>query len=192
MLIYIWLTIIILSIITGFFNGTLDLVFLQVYNNGFKAIELGFSLTVMMTLWLGLMQIAEDAGLIRLIGLKAKPLLRYIFPSIPEDHPALGAIAFNLSANMLGMGNAATPFGIKAMEELQSLNPSNESASDDMCMLLAINTSSIQLIPATAIMLLSVSGSQEPTAIIISTLIATTLNTFVAIFTSFKLAKYMP
>lgn len=190
MLSYIWLTMILLSLITGVINGTLDLVFQQIFISGQKGIELAFSLTIMMTLWLGIMRIAEDAGLIELIGNKAKPLLRYLFPSIPEKHPALGAIAFNISANMLGIGNAATPFGIKAMEELQSLNSDKNAASDDMCMLLAINTSSVQLIPATVIMLLSIAGSQEPTAIILSTLMATTINTIVAVTTAFKLAKH--
>ena len=190
MLGYIWSSMILLAIITGVLNGTLDLVFIQMFSSAKKGLELSLSLGGMMALWLGIMNLAEDAGLIQTIGNRAKPLLRYLFPSVPKEHPALGMIAFNLSANMLGIGNAATPLGIKAMESLQTLNPNKERASDDMCMLLAINTSSIQLVPATVIMLLGVAGSQEPTAIILSTLLATTVNTIAAILTAFKLARY--
>ena len=190
MLGYIWFSMMLLSVITGVINGTLEHVIAQITISAKKAFELALSLGGIMTLWLGIMQIAEDAGIITMLSKATTPLLRRLFPSIPKDHPALGAIALNLSANILGLSNAATPFGIKAMEALESLNPQPKTASDDMCMLLAINTSSVQLIPATVIGLLSIAGSNEPTIIILSTIIATTLSTLVAIFATFKLARY--
>ncbi len=111
------------------------------------AVKLAFGLIGIMALWLGLMRIAEKSGLIHVLVKIVNPVLRFIFPEIPKDHPALGAISLNLAANMLGLGNAATPFGIKAMEELQKLNPHKEKATNAMCMFLTINTASVQLVP---------------------------------------------
>jgi spore maturation protein A len=111
------------------------------------AVTLALGLIGLLALWLGLMRIAEASGLIAVLVLVTQPVLRLIFPSIPRNHPALGMIALNVSANVLGLGNAATPLGIKAMEELQKLNRSNDTATDPMVMLLAINTASVQLLP---------------------------------------------
>jgi spore maturation protein A len=104
-----------------------------------------------MTLWLGLMQIAERAGLVQWLARLLRPVARLLFPSVPADHPAMGAVLANMSANLLGIGNAATPLGLKAMQELQKLNPDKRTASDAMCTLLAVNTASITLIPTTVI-----------------------------------------
>ncbi|MCP8352293.1 nucleoside recognition domain-containing protein [Candidatus Synchoanobacter obligatus] len=186
MLNIIWFTLMLLSVITGALNGTLDQVAAQVTLSSQKAFSTALNLSGVMILWLGFMNIAQDAGLVQSLGRLCRPVLYRLFPDIPKDHPALGAIALNLSANILGLNNAATPFGIKAMEELESLNKTPSVASDDMCMLLAINTSSIQLIPATAIGLLAAAGSSAPTVIILSTLAATSISTAVAIFLSFK------
>lgn len=190
MLGYIWFSMILVSVLTGIYNNTLDLVINEAAISAQKAFELALSLGGVMTLWLGIMKIAEDAGLVRDVGRLSTPLLHKLFPSIPKDHPAMGAITLNLAANFLGLSNAATPFGLKAMEELQAINCKKDTASDDMCMFLAINTSSVQLIPTTAISLLAIAGSLNPTSIIISSIIATSISTAVAIIASNKLSRY--
>ena len=111
------------------------------------AVKLAIGLIGIMALWLGLMRIAEKSGMIHVLVKVVNPVLRFIFPEIPKDHPALGAISLNIAANMLGLGNAATPFGIKAMEELQKLNPDKNKATNAMCMFLTINTASVQIVP---------------------------------------------
>lgn len=122
------------------------------------AAEIALGLIGVLALFLGLLKIGEEAGLVRALVRFVRPVLKPLFPNIPEDHPALGMIALNLTANIFGLGNAATPFGIKAMEELQTLNPSDDTATDDMVMLLAINTASVQLIPP--VLLIALMGLQ--------------------------------
>jgi len=117
------------------------------------------------------------------------PIIKRLFPEVPKDHPALGSIALNFSANMLGLGNAATPFGLKAMKELQELNKDKEVATDAMCMFLVVNTSSIQLIPTTVIALRASLGSMEATSIIISSLIATTISTIIGVIIALTLRR---
>jgi spore maturation protein SpmA len=126
-----------------------------------------------MALWLGFLRLAELSGLVGLLAKGLRPVLRRLFPDIPPEHPAHGAILMNMAANMLGLGNAATPLGLRAMKLLETLNPTPGIASNAMCTFLAINTSSIQLIPATAVAILSTQGSLQPTAIIGTTLLAT-------------------
>ena len=126
-----------------------------------EAVQLAIGLIGTLALWLGLMKIAEASGLVNVLVRVVQPLLRPLFPSVPPGHPALGAIALNVAANMLGLGNAATPFGIKAMEELQKLNPSDDTATDGMVMLLAINTAGVQLVPAgTLVALMGVAAGE--------------------------------
>ncbi|MCF8260584.1 MAG: spore maturation protein [Melioribacteraceae bacterium] len=132
------------------------------------AVNIALGLIGIMALWLGIMKIAESAGLINLIAKSVKPITKIIFPEVPSDHPAIGAMMMNISANMLGLGNAATPFGIKAMEELDKLNPEKGTATNAMCTFLAINTAGLTLIPATAIAIRASAGSSNP-AIIIGT-----------------------
>ncbi len=132
------------------------------------AVEIALGLIGIMALWLGLMKIAEEAGLINYIAKALKPITKFLFPDVPSDHPAIGSIIMNISANFLGLGNAATPFGLKAMEELNQLNPNKERATDAMCTFLAINTAGLTMIPATAIAIRAAAGSSEP-AIIIGT-----------------------
>lgn len=122
------------------------------------AAEIALGLVGVLALFLGLLKIGEDAGVIRALVRLVRPVLRPLFPRVPDDHPALGMIALNMAANVFGLGNAATPFGIKAMEELQELNPSDDTATDDMVMLLAINTASVQLVPP--VLLLALMGLQ--------------------------------
>lgn len=137
------------------------------------AVTLAIGLIGVMALWLGLMKIAEDSGLIYKLVRVVNPVLGLLFPKVPKDHPALGAISLNLSANMLGLGNAATPLGIKAMEELQKLNPNKDTATNAMCMFLTMNTASVQLVPpVTLIALLGVGVAELFYSIIIATFIS--------------------
>lgn len=130
------------------------------------AVEIALGLIGIMALWLGVMKVAEEAGLIKIIASALKPITKRLFPEVPHDHPAIGSMVMNISANMLGLGNAATPFGLKAMEELDKLNPNKGTATNSMVTFLAINTAGMTLIPATAIAVRAASGSANPTVII--------------------------
>ncbi len=185
----IWLGMIILSVIVGVIQGRIGQVVQAVTDSAKLGFEVSLGLTGIMALWLGIMSIASTSGLVTKFAKFLRPVLVRLFPDIPVEHPAMGAIVMNISANMLGLGNAATPFGLKAMKELQKLNQQVTIASDSMCTFLAINTSSVQLIPATAIAFLAAHGSINPTAVIFSSLVATSVSTFVAIVTVKYLAK---
>lgn len=148
------------------------------FNMAEFAVDLVIGLIGLMALWLGLMKIAEKSGLIQVLNRAVQPVLKFLFPDIPRDHPAYGAISLNLAANVLGLGNAATPLGIKAMEELQKLNENREKATDAMCMFLAINTSSVQLLPP--VTLLALMGT-EVNQIMIAIILATSVSTIVGI-----------
>lgn len=145
------------------------------------AVELAIGLVGVMTLFLGLMKIAEAGGLLRIIARLIRPLMIRLFPDVPADHPAMGAMILNLSANVLGLGNAATPFGIRAMQELDKLNPEKGTATNAMVLFLAINTSSITLLPTGVIALRAAAGSMDPAAILPTTLFATMGSTLIAI-----------
>ena len=182
MLNIIWLGMILLSLVFGIINGTLPDVVNAVTDSAQQAITVSLGLLGIMVFWLGLMKIAEKSGLIKTISHIISPLLRRLFPDIPKDHESFGHITLNLAANMLGLANAATPFGIRAMEALQTLNKDNPSrASHAMCMFLAINTSSVQLIPATGIAFLAANGAHSPTDIIATAFLATLCSSIVGI-----------
>ncbi|GJQ61512.1 MAG: hypothetical protein SCALA702_05650 [Melioribacteraceae bacterium] len=134
------------------------------------AVNIALGLIGIMALWLGVMKVAEEAGLIKIIARAVRPITRFLFPDVPSDHPAMGSMIMNISANMLGLGNAATPFGLKAMEELDKLNPEKGTATNAMITFLAVNTAGLTLIPATAIAIRAAAGSSDP-AIIIGTAI---------------------
>lgn len=189
MLNIIWLSILCLSVVVGIGQGHLAEVVQAVTDSAKTAFQLALGLTAMMALWLGIMQIAKDSGLIALISRGLQPLMKRLFPEVPADHPAMGAMILNISANILGMANAATPFGLQAMQELQKLNTHKHAATNAMCTFLAINTSSVQLIPATAIAFLAANGSDQPTSIIVTSLIATTISTVTAVIAVKSLAK---
>jgi len=150
------------------------------------AIKLALGLIGIMALWLGLMKIAEASGLIQLFVKFIRPLLGWLFPDIPKDHPALGSISLNLAANVLGLGNAATPMGIKAMQQLQDLNQQKDQASDAMCMFLALNTSSVQLLPP--VTLIAILGTQV-SELIIPIILATSASTITAIIVAKTFAR---
>lgn len=189
MLNIIWLALLCLSVVVGAIQGRLDQVVNAVTESAKIGFEVALGLTAVMALWLGIMRIASDSGLIKIVSRLLQPIMRRLFPDVPVDHPAMGAMILNIAANMLGMANAATPFGLQAMKELQRLNTHAHTATNAMCTFLAINTSSVQLIPATAIAYLAANGANHPTGIIITSLIATTISTLVAIIAVKSLAK---
>lgn len=148
-----------------------------------KAVTIAIGLIGVMALWLGIMKIAESAGVISMLSRLLTPVMKKLFPEVPENHPAIGAMIMNISANFLGLGNAATPFGLKAMEELDSLNPERGTATNAMCMFLTINTAGMTLIPATAIALRASAGSLEPASIIGTSLFGSSCATIAGILT---------
>ncbi len=153
------------------------------------AVSLAIGLVGVMALFLGLMKVAERAGLLLVVAKTLRPLMTRLFPNVPADHPAMGAMIMNLSANVLGLGNAATPFGIRAMEHLDSLNAEKGKATDAMILFLAINTSSVTLLPTGVIALRAAAGSADPAGIVPTTLFATLVSTTVAIVTAKLCAK---
>ena len=178
MLNYIWFGMMFIAVIVGILTGNIDAVTQAAIDMAKTAVEIAIGLIGIMALWLGTMKIAEESGLIRIIARAIRPITIRLFPDVPEDHPAIGSIILNMAANLLGLGNAATPLGLKAMEELQDLNPEKETATNAMCTFLAINTSSIQLIlPATVVALMGAAANQ----IFITTILATGLSTIAAI-----------
>jgi len=146
-------------------------------------VEIAIGLIGVMALWLGVMKVAEEAGLTKVLARMVKPITRWLFPTIPSEHPAIGAMIMNIAANMLGLSNAATPLGLKAMEELDKLNPNKGEATDDMCTFLVLNTSAITLVPATAIAIRASLGSQNPQMIIVPAILAATCATIVGVTT---------
>jgi len=178
MLNHIWFGMMFSGVVVGIFTGNIDAVTDAAIDMAKVAVNLAIGLIGIMALWLGIMKIAEESGLIRLIAKGLRPITIRLFPDVPEDHPAIGSIVLNMSANILGLGNAATPLGLKAMEELQEINPDKDTATNAMCTFLAINTSSVQLIlPATVVALMGATSSQ----IFITTIFATGMSTIAAI-----------
>ncbi|MDQ6810114.1 MAG: nucleoside recognition protein [Verrucomicrobiota bacterium] len=191
MLNYIWLALIVLSVAIGGWNDRLKDVTDGAFDGAKTAVTIALGLIGVMALWLGVMRLAERAGLVQAIARGLRPLLRRLFPDVPPDHPAMGSMVMNMAANMLGLGNAATPLGLRAMRDLESLNRRPGIATNAMCTFLAINTASVQLIPTTAIALLVASGSKRPTAIVGTALLATMCAATVAI-TAVKLLEKLP
>lgn len=183
---YIFYFLIVISIIAGAINGKLTDVVNAILSGAELSVKVAFSLIGIMAFWLGMMKIAEKSGLVALIAKIIKPITKHLFKGVPEESPAIGDIAMNFSANALGLANAATPIGIKAMEELQKLNKDKSSASNAMCMLLAMNTAGFQLIPATVIAVLIGIGYKNPTEIIAPTLLVTSI-TFLSAITLAKI-----
>jgi len=177
----IWLLMIVFGIIVAAINGNIEVVTQAVFDGANNAVKVSISLIAIITFWLGIMKLAEEAGMVRWLSSLVRPVMRFLFPSVPKDHPAMGAIVLNLSANILGLGNAATPMGLIAMRELQSLNKNKDTASEAMCTFLALNTSCVTLIPTTIIGIRSLYGSADPTEIVGPTIIATSLSMFVAV-----------
>jgi len=185
---YIWLALFLIGIITGtvrliFFGDTetLPQMMDSTFDMSKKAFEMAIGLTGMLTFWMGLMKIGEDSGLVHKLAKLLSPILSKLFPDIPEGHPALGSIFMNMSANMLGLDNAATPIGLKAMQELQSINPQKDSASNSMIMFLVLNTSGLTLIPISIMAYRAANGASDPTDIFVPLLLTTLCSTIMGL-----------
>jgi spore maturation protein A len=190
MLNYIWFGLMAIALVVAAFTGKAAAVTKGAVDSAKTAVEIALGLVGIMTLWLGIMRVAEQSGLISMLGRALRPISRLLFPEIPPEHPAIGAMIMNVAANMLGLSNAATPFGIKAMEELQELNPKKDTASNAMVTFLTLNTAGIQFIPATIIGVLAASGAKNPTAVISTTIIATFCGAIAAVSTAKILQRF--
>ncbi len=178
---YIWFGLFMSGMLVAALTGRIHTVTEGVLTGAKDGVLISFGLISIIAFWLGIMKIAEEAGVVQLLAKWLRPLAKWLYPSVPSDHPAMGSLIANMSANILGLGNAATPLGLKAMQELQSLNGDSTAASDAMCTLLAMNTASLTLIPATMIGLRMEFHSKAPGDIIGSTILATFIATGAAI-----------
>jgi spore maturation protein SpmA len=181
---YIWLALVLLAVAIGGWNDRLKDVTGGAFDGAKTAVTIALALIGIMALWLGLMRLAERSGIVQRMAHALRPLLRRLFPEVPSDHPAMGSMLMNMAANMLGLGNAATPLGLRAMRDLETLNPRPGVATNAMCTFLAINTSSVQLVPTTAIAILAAAGSARPTAIVGTALFATLCAATVAVLSA--------
>ena len=189
---YLWLGLILCGVLLGVCTGRTEAVTIATFEACKTSLmSIALPLGALMAFWLGIMRLAEKSGAVEKLAAFLRPVLRRLFPDVPADHPAMGAMVMNMAANMLGLGNAATPMGLRAMQGLESLNSRPGTASNAMCTFLAINTSSVQLIPATAVALLAAAGASHPTSIIGTALVATSCSFFTAII-AVKLLQRLP
>jgi len=180
-----------ISLIVGAINGQLEAVTTAAVNYAGMAVEISLGLIGIMAFWLGIMKIAEEGGIIKILSRAIRPIAKFLFPDIPPDHPAIGTMLMNIIANWLGLGNAATPLGLKAMKELQKLNKSEDTATNAMVVFLALNTASITFIPMTVIAVRAKLGSANPFEIISTAVFASTCATIAAV-TAAKLIQRLP
>lgn len=178
---YIWVGLVVIAVVVGGFTGNIHAVLDNIFSFAETAVDISFGLIGIMAFFCGLMNVMDKAGLCEKLGVLIAPVMRKLFPEVPADHPANSAMALYFAANILGIGNAATPFGLKAMQELQSLNPTKDIATNAQCMLMAISTTSITLIPVTAIGLRSAVQVEGAAEIIAPVIIATTISTITGI-----------
>jgi len=176
-----WLIFIISGLLVAAAAGSMGNMTQVILDGAERGVSLALGLTAILTFWLGIMKIIEKSGLLRVLVNFFRPLARFLYPSVPPEHPAMSAILMTMSADLLGMGSAATPMGLKAMKHLQELNPDKDTASPAMCTFLAMNTSSITLIPTTIIALRAAAGSLNPAMIVPTALVATCCSTVVGI-----------
>ena len=188
----IWLSIILISIASAAWLGKTGEITLALFDESKSAVMLAIGLIGSMAFWLGMMKILEEAGALKMLAKVVAPVMSKLFPEIPKNHPAIGAMVMNMSANMLGMGNAATPFGINAMQELDKLNSEKGRATNAMCLFLAINTSSVTLLPLGVITIRASAGAADPASILIPSLLATIVSTTVAIVMTKLMQKGSP
>ncbi|CAM4329763.1 MULTISPECIES: nucleoside recognition domain-containing protein [Paenibacillus] len=177
----IWLLMILIGFAFAAVNGNIEVVTQAAFDGAATGVTVCFGLISVLVFWMGMMKMAEDAGLLARIAKLLGPVVGFLFPDVPKNHPAMGYILSNMSANLLGLGNAATPMGIKAMQQLQELNPDKQTASPAMCTLLALNTASITIIPTTLIAIRLNYHSANATEIVGTTLMATIIATLAAI-----------
>ena len=177
----IWIILISVSIVVAACTGRLDALTRAMFDGAKAAVEISLFLLGIVSLWLGITKIIEDSGLIHRIAHLFKPLVTRLFKTVPPDHPAITSITLNMLANFFGLGNAATPLGIKAMQDLQSLNSDKDSITFEMMLFIVLNTASIQLIPFTVVGILSDFGSANPSGIVFPTICSTVISAFVAL-----------
>lgn len=182
---YIFYFLIVFSIIIGAINGKLQDVVNAIMSGAELSVKVAFSLIGIMAFWLGMMKVAEKSGLVKWLSKLLRPITKFLFNEVPQDSPAIAQIAMNFTANAFGLANAATPFGIRAMENLQKVNNKKDTASDSMCLLLGMNTAGFQLIPTTVLAILVGIGYKNPTEIIAPTLFVT----LIAFISAILLAK---
>ncbi len=184
----IFIFLILSGILTALGTGTFENVTKASFDAAKAAVNLAIGLVGAMALWLGLMKVVEKAGLLLVIARKLKPIMKRLFPDVPEEHPAMSAMIMNIASNILGLGNAATPFGIKAMEQLDKLNSNKGTATNAMCLFLAINTSSVTILPLGVIAVRAGAGALDPAGILLPSIFSTVCSTIVAIFAAKFLA----
>ncbi len=185
----IWAFFIISGILFCMVTGNLQVLNEEILLSADTAFEMILKIFPVMALWLGIMKIAEDAGLLKRLSKKIAHVLKYLFPEIPENHESLSYIASNVICNMFGLGNAATPFGLKAMQSLQKLNDKKDTASKSMITFLVLNTSGLTIIPTTILSLRMLHKSVTPTAIVLPCLIATLVSTLVGLLCNYFLSR---
>lgn len=185
-----WFSFVVAGLLVAAFTGKIDSITGIIFSYSEKAVSISIGLISIMTFWLGVMRIIEKSELINYIKKILRPVACFLFPDIPRDHAAMNAILMNMSASLLGLGNAATPFGLKAMQELKNIEKSSVKATDEMCTFLALNTSSLTIVPTTVIGLRAAAGSLNPTEIVGTTIIATACSTLAALFFDRLLRKY--
>ncbi len=186
---YIWFFLILIGVVTAVATGNIDVINIAVVEDASEAVMFAIGLTGIMAVWLGLMNIAEKSGLIKSFSKLLTPITSFLFPDIPKGHPAMSAIVMNLVTNMFGAGNSATAIGLKAMEEMNSLNRDKKRATNAMCMFLVINMSSVQLVPLTVIKIRADAGSLNPTEIIGTSLVATAISSIIGVLSAKILEK---
>ena len=187
---FIWFFILAFGIIFGIITGRGDLISKAIISSSDNTVQLIIKLIGMMCLWCGVMKIAEKSGLTEKLAVILRPIIRFLFKDAGKNEKAVGAIIMNLTANMMGLSNAATPFGIKAIEELSKNNINKDTASDDMALFLVLNAACIQLVPTTVISIRAAMGSKNPGAIILPAVIATGAAALVGIISCKVLEKY--
>jgi spore maturation protein A len=187
----IWIALIAISIVAAFWTGGLEAVTKAMFDGAKTAVEISLFLLGIVSLWLGITRIIEDSGLIYRMSHAFRPLITRLFKTIPPDHPAVTSITLNMLANFFGLGNAATPLGIKAMQDLETLNEDKESLSFEMMLFIVLNTASIQLIPFTVVGILADFGSANPSAVVFPTICATLISAVIAIAVLFLFRRLM-
>jgi len=188
---FVWIALMLISLIVGAITGNLKAVTSAAVEYAGTAVDISIGLIGIMAFWLGIMKIAEKGGIIQILSKAIRPLAKFLFPEIPPDHPAIGTMLMNIIANWLGLSNAATPLGLKAMKDLQDLNKSQDTATNAMVIFLALNTASITLIPMTVIAIRAKLGSANPFEIISTAVLASTCATIAAVSAA-KLLQRLP
>jgi spore maturation protein A len=187
----IWIILIAVSVITAAFTGRLEELTKAIFEGAKTAVEISLYLLGIVSLWLGITKIIEDSGLIHRISHLFRPLITRLFTTIPDDHPAISSITLNMLANLFGLGNAATPLGIKAMQDLQTLNEEKDTLSFEMMLFIVVNTASVQLLPFTVVGILSSFGAVNPSGIVLPTICATVISAVIALCILFLFRRFV-